>query len=78
MSTEEFLKDKSSNFHLELLRYYYMMADKKEQKKQKDTDILFFEFPEGRYSIKFEDLKERANEEAVALLERNNITQPNQ
>ena len=74
MSTEEFLASKSANFHLELLKFYYLTANKKEQDKQKDTDILFFDFEEGKYTISFLDLKEKANVEAEELLKR---AQPN-
>lgn len=76
MTHSEFLQKQGNTFHIRLLRYYYLMTSIKEQNKQKDDDILFFDFPEGKYSITFLNLKEEADKETIDLFERNNIDLP--
>ena len=60
-------------FHLRLFRYYYLYTTEIERRKQKDTDIIFFEFEDGRYSIKYLDLKIKADQDTSELIANNKI-----
>lgn len=76
MTTSEFLEKQGDTFHIRLLKFYYLSTSPEEQKNQKDDDILFFDFPEGRYSIIFLDLKEEADKETLEFLKRNQLNLP--
>jgi len=54
-------------FHIFLLKYYYNSTTKQEQKNQKDTDYLNFEFGPETYTIQFLDLKLKADKETNLL-----------
>jgi hypothetical protein len=54
-------------FHLRLFRYYYLYTTEEERQQQKNTDILFFEFQDGRFSIKYEDLCQKATQDSEIL-----------
>lgn len=68
---EKFLEKQGGTFHIRLLLYYNEYASEEEKEKQEETDILFFELEEGRYSIRYGDLKKRADEETIAYVENN-------
>jgi len=63
MTASEFFAKQGEDLHIRLLTFYTMYTNEKERIKQLDDDILFFEFPEGRYSITYEDLKKEADKE---------------
>lgn len=71
MSTEKDLE--TGTFHIRLLQYTRMYTTPKEMKKLKDEDVMFFDMPDGRYSITWLDLKKKADEETLQFLERNNV-----
>jgi hypothetical protein len=71
--TKEWLDKQGESFHIRLLIYYNQYTSDEEQEKQQDTDVLFFDFPDGRYSITYLELKEKADEETIIFNEKNNI-----
>ncbi|CAB4153762.1 hypothetical protein UFOVP639_27 [uncultured Caudovirales phage] len=71
MTEEEFFEKNGQTLHIRLLIYYNEYASEEEKENQEDTDILFFEMEEGRYSIRYGDLKRRADEETIAYIENN-------
>jgi hypothetical protein len=66
----EFWESQGGTLHIRLLLYYNQYASDEEKENQEDTDILFFEMEEGRYSIRYGDLKIKADEETVAYIEK--------
>lgn len=70
MKEEEFFKKQGETLHIRLLLFYNNYTNEEEREKQKDNDILFFTFDEGKYSIKYEDLKRKADEETILFLEK--------
>lgn len=57
ITTEEFIKSQGLGFHLRLLQYLDMYSSKDEIKEIQETNsVLFFNFPEGKFSIKWGDL----------------------
>lgn len=75
MTASEFFAKQGEDLHIRLLTFYNMYTNEKEKLKQLDDDILFFEFTEGRYSITYEDLKKKADEETLVFLAKHNIDQ---
>jgi hypothetical protein len=74
---KEQLEKQGKYFHLRLFRYYYLYTTEEERKQQKDTDILFFELDNTTtYSIRYLDLKQRADEETKQFLEEKNLQIP--
>jgi hypothetical protein len=73
ITTEEWLEKQGDTFHIRLLMFYNQYTDSEEKQNQKDDDILFFDFPDGRYSIRFLELKQRADLETINFTNKNNI-----
>lgn len=71
--TQEWLDKQGESFHIRLMLYYNQYTSDEEKEKQQDTDVLFFDFPDGRYSITYLDLKERADLETILFTSKNNI-----
>lgn len=71
MTQEEFLNQHGQYFHTKLLLLHENMV-KDEHKPSADT-ILHFSFNEGEYSISYEELKRRADEETLLFLEANGL-----
>lgn len=67
MTEEEFMVQMGPYFHVKLLMYYDNLL--KEEAKAQPDEIVNFDFPEGMYSIKYEDLKARADEETLQFLD---------
>ena len=70
MTLQQFLDKQGPYLHVRLLKYYYLSTTEEEQNKQLDTDVLHFDFPEGRYNINFRELKEKADKETLELFEK--------
>lgn len=71
MTEEEFFEKNGQTLHIRLLLYYNEYTNEEEKENQKEDDILFFEMEEGRYSIRYGDLKRKADEETIAYIEKN-------
>lgn len=71
MTEEEFFNKNGQTLHIRLLLYYNEYTTEEERENQKEDDILFFEMEEGRYSIRYKDLKQKADEETIAYIENN-------
>lgn len=67
----EFLAAQGDYFHAKLLMYYENALQDKY--KAKPDEIICFDFPTGEYSIRYEDLKLRADEETLEFLDANNL-----
>lgn len=65
----EFWKTQGGTLHIRLMLYYNEYTTEEERENQKEDDILFFELEGGRYSIRYADLKTKADEETVAYIE---------
>lgn len=77
MTEAEFFEKNGQTLHIRLLLYYNEWTTEEERENQKDDDILFFEMEEGRYSIRYIDLKIKADEETVAYMEKNKANENN-
>ncbi len=64
MNKKEFLKKQHNTFHNELLVWTSMNIT---DEKLEDDTVLFFDYPEGRYSITLENLKKEAKKEVEKL-----------
>lgn len=71
MTEEEFFNKNGQTLHIRLLLFYNEYTNKEEKENQKDDDILFFEMENGRYSIRYRDLKQKADEETIIFIEKN-------
>lgn len=65
--SQQQLANEDATFHIRLLKYYFRYANEEEQVNQEDEDILHFEFGDMTYSIKFIDLKLKADAETIIL-----------
>ena len=73
----EFWEKQGGTLHIRLLLYYNEYTTEQEREDQKDEDILFFELEDGRYSIRYGDLKLKADEETLAYMEKNKKNENN-
>ena len=73
----EFWEKQGGTLHIRLLLYYNEYTTEDEREDQKDEDILFFELEDGRYSIRYIDLKLKADEETLAYMEKNKKNENN-
>ena len=73
----EFWEKQGGTLHIWLLLYYNEYTTEQEREDQKDEDILFFELEDGRYSIRYGDLKLKADEETLAYMEKNKKNENN-
>lgn len=73
----EFWEKQGGTLHIRLLLYYNEYTTEQEREDQKDEDILFFELEDGRYSIRYIDLKLKADEETLAYMEKNKKNENN-
>jgi len=71
MTEQEFFEQNGQTLHIRLLLYYNEYTTEEERENQKEDDILFFEMEGGRYSIRYEDLKRRADEETIEYVKNN-------
>ena len=63
----------SGTFHIRLLKYVEMYTSKEEIEELNDDTVMYFEMEDGRYTISFNDLKVKADEETIIFLEKNKI-----
>ena len=77
MTEQEFYEKNGQTLHIRLLLYYNEYTTEEERENQKDDDILFFEMEEGRYSIRYIDLKRKADEETLVYMEKNKAKNEN-
>ncbi len=71
MTEEEFFNKNGQTLHIRLLLFYNEYTNTEEKENQKEDDILFFELENGRYSIRYRDLKQKADEETIIFIEKN-------
>lgn len=65
MTQEEFLKEQGTSFHVRLLMLVHAQCA---DSIIKDDHTFHFEFPQGEYSISYDLLKQRADEEGKNML----------
>ena len=63
----------SGTFHIRLLKYVEFYASAEEIEELNDETVMYFEMEDGTYTISFNDLKVKADEETIAFLEKNKI-----
>lgn len=72
---KEFLDSRPDYFHLTMLRYVSMHQnydnDGQLQDIMDNNKVIQLEFPEGKWTIRWDDLVERANEELERFKEEN-------
>ena len=71
MTEKDFLEKQGGTLHIRLLLYFNEYTTQEERENQKDDDILFFEMEGGRYSIRYIDLKQKADEETIQYIKDN-------
>lgn len=72
--TKEFIEKQGEGFHMRLLQYLQLSLDKKEKEMIiKENKPVFFNFPEGKYSIRWEDLVDKATKESDDFTKNLNI-----
>ena len=54
-------------FHWSLYQLYQEYTNDEEKLNQKDEDYLYFDFPEGTYTIQYSELKKKAKEEEESV-----------
>lgn len=64
----------SGTFHIRLLKYVEMYTSEEEYSELNDDTVMYFELEDGRYTISFNDLKVKADEETLLFLDKNEIT----
>ncbi len=75
ITEQEFFEQNGNDLHIRLLLFYNQYANKKEKKKQKDTDVLSFDFEgKGEYSITYQMLKEKADAETIVFMDKQELT----
>lgn len=63
----------SNTFHIRLLKYVEFSTTEEEYNELNDETVMFFEMEDGRYTISFNELKVKADEETLIFLENNKI-----
>jgi hypothetical protein len=66
-NTKKFLKEQGNTFHIELLT---LVNTQRTDEDLTPSTVLFFDYPEGRYSITFEELQKKAKVEIKRFIKK--------
>ena len=63
----------TGTFHIRLHQYLRMYASEQELAEMTEDNVLHFDMETGTYTISYEDLKKKSDEETLKFLEKHNI-----
>lgn len=70
--TQHWLNNQGEGFHVRLLHYLKLSLTQEEKNDIiENNKIVFFNFEDGKYSIKWQDLVDKATEEGDDILKNN-------
>ena len=63
----------TGTFHIRLHQYLRMYASEQELAEMAEDNVLHFDMETGAYTISYEDLKKKSDEETLKFLDKHNI-----
>ena len=63
----------TGTFHIRLHQYLRMYTSEQELAEMTEDNVLHFDMETGTYTISYEDLKKKSDEETLKFLDKHNI-----